>query len=81
MRCCDTVYMQSRISETDFLSVNANQSIHIKIRESSEKKPWHAFCDIPAVSHKEGLQRQQYLTSIHLYLTLKEQYVSIPFKT
>lgn len=37
LHCCDTVHMQSRTSETDLLSVNANQSIHIKIKESSEK--------------------------------------------
>lgn len=82
LHCCDTVHMQSRTSETDLLSVNANQSIHIKIKESSEKNPpWHAFCDTPTVSDREGLQRQQYLTSFRLYLTLKEQYVSIPYKT
>lgn len=36
LRHCEYVIQAEPLRETDLLSVNANQSIHIKIKESSE---------------------------------------------
>lgn len=81
LRHCEYVIQAEPLRETDLLSVNANQSIHIKIKESSENNNNLKKVCFSMVMSKRALVKTIVPHWYQYVFNPKKQHVSIPYKT